>query len=190
LEIADLRSRILAARLPEKEPVDDTSQGVQHRHGPAPRALLGDEYDVRKLQAKINAVPNFITEIDGLDIHFVHLRSKHPNAMPLILTHGWPGSVVEQLKIVGPLTNPTAYGGTAGDAFDVVIPSMPGYGFSGKPTTTGWDPVRIASVVVLMKRLGYTKFVAQAGIGARSLRSKSHCSEHRSWSASTPTCLV
>jgi pimeloyl-ACP methyl ester carboxylesterase len=122
------------------------------------------EYDWRKCEAKLNALPQFITEIDGVDIHFIHVRSKHPNALPMIVTHGWPGSIVEQLKIVDPLTNPTAHGGSASDAFDVVIPSLPGYGFSGKPTETGWDPIRIARAwVVLMKRLGYTKFVAQGG---------------------------
>ena len=122
------------------------------------------DYDWRKVEAKLNALPQFITEIDGLDIHFIHVRSKHENALPLIVTHGWPGSIIEQLKIIDPLTNPTAYGASASDAFDLVIPSMPGYGFSGKPTTTGWDPDRIARAwIVLMKRLGYTKFVAQGG---------------------------
>ena len=116
------------------------------------------------VEAKLNALPNFITEIDGLDIHFIHVRSKHENALPLIVTHGWPGSIIEQLKIIDPLTNPTAHGGNASDAFHIVVPSMPGYGFSGKPTTTGWDPDRIARAwAVLMKRLGYTKFVAQGG---------------------------
>ena len=122
------------------------------------------EYDWRKCEAKLNALPHFITEIDGLDIHFIHVRSKHEDALPLIVTHGWPGSVIEQLKIIDPLTNPTAHGASASDAFHLVIPSMPGYGFSGKPTTTGWDPVRIARAwIVLMKRLGYTRFVAQGG---------------------------
>ena len=122
------------------------------------------DYDWRKCEAKLNALPHFITEIDGLDIHFIHVRSKHENALPLIVTHGWPGSIIEQLKIIDPLTNPTAHGGSASDAFHLVIPSMPGYGFSGKPTTTGWDPVRIARAwVMLMKRLGYTQFVAQGG---------------------------
>ena len=117
-----------------------------------------------RCEARLNALPNFITEIDGLDIHFIHVRSKHENALPLIVTHGWPGSIIEQLKIIDPLTNPTAHGGSAADAFDLVIPSMPGYGFSGKPTTTGWGPAHIARAwVVLMKRLGYTKFVAQGG---------------------------
>ena len=126
------------------------------------------EYDWRKVEAKLNALPQYITEIDGLDIHFIHVRSKHDNALPLIVTHGWPGSIIEQLKIVDPLTKPTAHGASASDAFDIVIPSMPGYGFSGKPTQTGWDPVRIARAwVVLMKRLGYTKFVAQGATGAR-----------------------
>ena len=122
------------------------------------------DYDWRKVEAKLNALPQFITEIDGLDIHFIHVRSKHENALPLIVTHGWPGSIIEQMKIIDPLTNPTAHGGSASDAFHVVIPSMPGYGFSGKPTTTGWDPERIARAwVVLMKRLGYTRYVAQGG---------------------------
>ena len=125
---------------------------------------MGEEYDWRKVEAKLNALPNFVTKIDGLDIHFIHVRSKHPNALPMIVTHGWPGSIIEQLKIIDPLTNPTAHGGKAEDAFDLVIPSMPGYGFSGKPTTTGWDPIHIARAwVVLMKRLGYTKYVAQGG---------------------------
>ena len=124
----------------------------------------GNEYDWRKGEAKLNAVPHFITEIDGLDIHFIHVKSKHENALPIIITHGWPGSIIEQLKVIDPLTNPTAHGGSAADAFHVVIPSLPGYGFSGKPTTTGWDPIRIARAwTVLMKRLGYTKFVAQGG---------------------------
>jgi len=122
------------------------------------------DYDWRKCEARLNALPQFITEIDGLDVHFIHVRSKHPNALPLIVTHGWPGSVVEQLKIVDPLTNPTAHGASASDAFDLVIPSMPGYGYSGKPAATGWDVGHIARAwVVLMKRLGYKKFVAQGG---------------------------
>src|SRR5512138_666722 len=122
------------------------------------------EYDCRKVEAKLNALPQFVTTIDGVDIHFIHVRSKHPNALPLLVTHGWPGSIIEQLKIIDPLTNPTAHGGSASDAFDVVIPSLPGYGFSGKPTTTGWDPIRIArAFAVLMQRLGYRRFVAQGG---------------------------
>jgi pimeloyl-ACP methyl ester carboxylesterase len=163
-ELADLRKRINATRWPERETVSDASQGVQLATTQALARYWATEYDWRKCEARLNALPNFITEIDGLDIHFIHVRSKHENALPLIVTHGWPGSIVEQLKIVDPLTNPTAHGGKASDAFHVVIPSMPGYGFSGKPTTTGWDPTHIARAwVVLMKRLGYTKFVAQGG---------------------------
>jgi pimeloyl-ACP methyl ester carboxylesterase len=140
------------------------SQGVQLATIQKLARYWATEHDWRKVEAKLNALPQFMTEIDGLDIHFIHVRSKHENALPLIVTHGWPGSVIEQLKIIDPLTNPTAYGASASDAFHLVIPSMPGYGFSGKPTTTGWDPVRIARAwVVLMKRLGYTRFVAQGG---------------------------
>ena len=142
----------------------DQSQGVQLATIQKLARYWGTEYDWRKVEARLNALPQFITEIDGLDIHFIHVRSKHENALPLIVTHGWPGSVIEQLKIIDPLTNPTAHGGSASDAFHLVIPSMPGYGFSGKPTTTGWDPERIARAwVVLMKRLGYTRYVAQGG---------------------------
>jgi pimeloyl-ACP methyl ester carboxylesterase len=163
-ELTDLRNRIRATKFPEREPVADASQGVQLATIEKLAQYWATEYDWRKVEAKLNALPQFITEIDGLDIHFVHVRSKHENALPLIVTHGWPGSVVEQLKIVDPLTNPTAHGGSAADAFHVVIPSMPGYGFSGKPTTTGWDPTRIARAwTVLMKRLGYTRYVAQGG---------------------------
>jgi pimeloyl-ACP methyl ester carboxylesterase len=162
--LADLRRRIAATKWPERETVADATQGVQLATIQALARYWATEYDWRKIEAKINALPNFITKIDGLDIHFIHVRSKHENALPVIVTHGWPGSVVEQLKIVGPLTDPTAHGGSASDAFDIVIPSMPGYGFSGKPTTPGWGPERIARAwVVLMKRLGYTKFVAQGG---------------------------
>jgi pimeloyl-ACP methyl ester carboxylesterase len=163
-ELTELRSRINATKWPERETVADASQGVQLATIQALAQYWGTDYDWRKVEARLNALPNFITEIDGLDIHFIHVRSKHENALPLIVTHGWPGSVVEQLKIVDPLTNPTAHGGSASDAFDIVIPSMPGYGYSGKPTTTGWDPVRIARAwTALMKRLGYTRFVAQGG---------------------------
>ena len=163
-ELTELRRRISATRWPDRETVTDASQGVQLATTQALARYWATEYDWRKCEARLNALPNFITEIDGLDIHFIHVRSKHENALPVIVTHGWPGSVVEQLKIVGPLTDPTAHGGKAEDAFDVVIPSMPGYGFSGKPTTPGWDPAHIARAwVVLMKRLGYTKFVAQGG---------------------------
>jgi pimeloyl-ACP methyl ester carboxylesterase len=163
-ELTDLRKRINATRWPERETVTDASQGVQLATAQALARYWGTEYDWRKCEARLNALPQFITEIDGLDIHFIHVRSKHPNALPLIVTHGWPGSVVEQLKIIDPLTNPTAHGASASDAFDVVVPSIPGYGYSGKPTTTGWDPDHIAHAwVTLMKRLGYTKFVAQGG---------------------------
>ncbi|MGY8668234.1 epoxide hydrolase family protein [Bradyrhizobium sp. UFLA05-109] len=163
-DLVDLRRRLAATRWPEKETVADDSQGV-------PLAMLQDlvrywqtDYDWRKVEARLNALPQFITEIDGLDIHFIHVRSRHENALPMIVTHGWPGSVIEQMKIIDPLTDPTAHGGSVEDAFHLVIPSMPGYGFSGKPTATGWDPQRIARTwVVLMKRLGYKKFVAQGG---------------------------
>ncbi len=163
-ELTELRRRINATKWPERETVTDATQGVQLATIQALARYWATEYDWRKIEAKLNALPQFITEIDGLDIHFIHVRSKHENALPLIVTHGWPGSITEQLKIIDPLTNPTAHGGNASDAFDVVIPSMPGYGFSGKPTTTGWDPAHIARAwTVLMKRLGYTKFVAQGG---------------------------
>jgi Epoxide hydrolase N terminus len=161
-EFADLRRRVNAAKWPGRETVTDDSQGV-------PLAMMQElarywaaDYDWRKCEARLNALPQFMTEIDGLDIHFIHVRSDHENALPLIVTHGWPGSVIEQLKIIGPLTSPTAHGASASDAFHLVIPSMPGYGFSGKPTATGWDPARIARAwVVLMGRLGYTQFVSQ-----------------------------
>ncbi len=163
-ELTELRRRINNTRWPERETVTDTSQGVQLATIQALARYWGTEYDWRKCEARLNALPQFITEIDGLDIHFIHVRSKHQNALPVIVTHGWPGSIVEQLKIIDPLTNPTAHGGSASDAFDVVIPSIPGYGFSGKPATTGWDPAHIARAwVVLMKRLGYRRFVAQGG---------------------------
>ena len=163
-ELTDLRRRVTATKWPERETVADESQGVQLATIQKLARYWATEYDWRKCEAKLNALPQFITEIDGLDIHFIHVRSKHENALPLIVTHGWPGSVIEQMKIIDPLTDPTAHGASASDAFDLVIPSMPGYGFSGKPTTTGWDPVRIARAwIVLMKRLGYTRFVAQGG---------------------------
>jgi pimeloyl-ACP methyl ester carboxylesterase len=163
-ELTELRVRINATRWPEREPVNDHSQGVQLATVQKLARYWATEYDWRKIEAKLNAVPNFITEIDGLDIHFIHARSKHENALPLIVTHGWPGSIIQQLKIIQLLINPTAHGGKASDAFHVVMPSMPGYGFSGKPTTTGWDPARIARTwAVLMKRLGYTRYVAQGG---------------------------
>src|SRR5271166_5736411 len=160
----DLRQRIAATRWPEQETVADQSQGVQLATMQELARYWATDYDWRKGEAKLNALPQFITEIDGLDIHFIHVRSKHENALPLIVTHGWPGSVIEQLKIIDPLTNTTAHGANASDAFHLVIPSMPGYGFSRKPTTTGWGPDRIARAwIVLMKRLGYTRFVAQGG---------------------------
>ena len=162
--LAELRKRIRDTIWPEKEPVPDASQGVQLATMQKLARYWGTEYDWRPCEAKLNALPNFITEIDGLDIHFIHVRSKHKDALPIIVTHGWPGSVVEQLKIIDPLVNPSAHGGSASDAFHVVIPSMPGYGFSGKPTTTGWDTPRIARAwTVLMQRLGYTRYVAQGG---------------------------
>ena len=151
--LVDLRRRIAATRWPEKETVSDRSQGVQLARLQALVGYWGTKYDWRKAEAKLNALPQFVTTIDGLDIHFIQVRSRHPNALPLVITHGWPGSVFEQIKLIGPLTDPTAYGGSAEDAFDVVIPSMPGYGFSGKPTRTGWGPDRIARAWdVLMKR--------------------------------------
>ena len=163
-ELVDLRRRVNAAKWPERETVTDQSQGVQLATIQKLARYWATEHDWRKVEARLNALPNFITEIDGLDIHFIHVRSKHTNALPLIVTHGWPGSIIEQLKIIDPLTNPTAHGASASDAFHLVIPSMPGYGFSGKPAATGWDPGHIARAwAVLMKRLGYTKFVAQGG---------------------------
>src|SRR3954470_2313810 len=163
-DLEDLRARIAATRWPEKETVDDESQGVQLATMQALARYWADEYDWRKCEAKLNSVPNFITEIDGLDIHFVHARSRHEDALPLVVCHGWPGSVIEQMKIVDLLTDPTAHGGSASDAFHVVIPNMPGYGFTGKPATTGWDPIRMGrAYVVLMKRLGYERFVAAGG---------------------------
>jgi pimeloyl-ACP methyl ester carboxylesterase len=163
-ELTELRGRINATRWPERESVSDQSQGPQLATMQKLARYWAEEYDWRKCEEKLKALPHFITEIDGLDIHFIHVRSEHEDALPLIVTHGWPGSIVEQLKIVDPLTNPRAHGASESDAFHLVIPSMPGYGFSGKPTTTGWGPERIAKAwVVLMKRLGYTKFVAQGG---------------------------
>src|SRR5712692_10180040 len=163
-ELTELRRRINATRWPERETVTDATQGVQLATIQALANYWAKEYDWRKVEARLNALPQFITEIDGLDIHFIHVRSKHESALPLIVTHGWPGSIVEQLKIIDPLTNPTAHGASASDAFDVVVPSIPGYGYAGIPTATGWGPDRIARAwVVLMKRLGYTQFVAQGG---------------------------
>src|SRR5215204_247354 len=162
--LADLKRRVSAMRWPEKEIVTDHSQGVPLATLQKLARYWETEYDWRKVEARLNALPQFTTEIDGVDIHFIHVRSKQPNALPIIVTHGWPGSILEQLKIIDPLTNPLAHGASASDAFDVVIPSLPGYGFSGKPTALGWDPIRIAKAwVILMKRLGYTRFVAQGG---------------------------
>jgi pimeloyl-ACP methyl ester carboxylesterase len=163
-DLDDLRARLAATRWPEKETVDDLSQGVPLATLQKVVRYWHDEYDWRRCEARLNAYPQFVTEIDGLDIHFVHVRSKHDNALPLVLCHGWPGSFIEQMKVVDRLTDPTAHGGSASDAFDVVIPNMPGYGFSGKPTEPGWDPARIGRAwVTLMKRLGYTQFVAAGG---------------------------
>jgi pimeloyl-ACP methyl ester carboxylesterase len=162
--LADLRRRIAATKWPEQETVTDATQGVQLATLEELARYWATGHDWRKVEARLNALPQFMTEIDGLDIHFIHVRSKHENALPLIVTHGWPGSIIEQLKIIDPLTNPTAYGASASDAFDIVIPSLPGYGFSGKPTTPGWDVPRIARAwVTLMKRLGYTRFAAAGG---------------------------
>jgi pimeloyl-ACP methyl ester carboxylesterase len=163
-DLAELKSRIKATRWPEKETVNDDTQGVQLATIQALAKYWLNDHDWRKCEAKLNSYPNFITNIDGLDIHFIHVKSKEKNALPMIVTHGWPGSVVEQLKIIDPLTDPVAHGGKAEDAFDVVIPSIPGYGFSGKPTAPGWNPVRIAKAwATLMNRLGYSKYVAQGG---------------------------
>jgi len=162
--LQDLRRRVMATRFPDQETVTDQTQGVQLATIRELARAWGTSYDWRRVESRLNALPQFVTTIDGVEIHFIHVRSKHPNALPMIITHGWPGSIIEQLKIIGPLTDPTAYGGKAEDAFDVVIPSLPGHGFSGKPTALGWDPIRIARAwVVLMKRLGYTHFIAQGG---------------------------
>jgi pimeloyl-ACP methyl ester carboxylesterase len=163
-DLEDLRARIVATRWPERETVTDSSQGVQLGTLQKLAQHWATEYDWRNVEARLSTLPQFIAEIDGLDIHFIHVRSKHEDPLPIIVTHGWPGSIIEQLKIIGPLTDPTAYGGTTADAFDVVIPSMPGFGFSGKPTEPGWGPDRIARAwVELMRRLGYTKYVATGG---------------------------
>jgi len=163
-ELADLKRRIVATRWPEKETVSDSSQGVQLATAQKLARYWATEYDWRTVEARLSSFPHFITEVDGLDIHFIHVRSKHENALPMIINHGWPGSTIEQLKIIEPLTNPTAHGGSAADAFHVVIPSMPGYGFSGKPTTAGWGPERIARAwATLMERLGYQRYAAQGG---------------------------
>ena len=163
-EIIELRRRVAATRWPDRETVTDASQGVQFATMQELARYWSTDYDWSKCEATLKALPHFNTEIDGLDIHFIHVRSQHEDALPIIVTHGWPGSIIEQLKIIEPLTNPTAHGGSAADAFHVVIPSLPGYGFSGKPTAPGWTPVRIAHAwATLMQRLGYTKYVAQGG---------------------------
>ena len=162
--LVDLRRRVSATKWPSQENVKDATQGVQFATMQKLARYWATDYDWRKIESKLNALPQFITEINGIDIHFIHIRSKHENALPMVVTHGWPGSIIEQLKIIGPLTDPTAHGASASDAFHLVIPSLPGYGFSGKPTTTGWDPIRIARAwAVLMQRLGYTRYVAQGG---------------------------
>ncbi|MBV9589271.1 MAG: epoxide hydrolase N-terminal domain-containing protein, partial [Hyphomicrobiales bacterium] len=162
--LVDLRRRINATKWPDREIVSDTTQGVQLATMQAIARYWGTQFDWRKIEARLKAMPQFITEIDGLDVHFVHVRSKHENALPMIVTHGWPGSIIEQLKIVDPLTDPTMHGATAADAFHLVIPSLPGYGFSGKPLAPGWNPPRIAKAwALLMQRLGYKKYVAQGG---------------------------
>ncbi len=163
-DLADLKRRVAAAKWPDREQVPGDTQGVQLATMQKLAQYWATEHDWRKCEAKINALPNFLTEIDGLDIHFIHVRSKHEHALPIIITHGWPGSIIEQMKVIGPLTDPTAHGGTEADAFHVVIPSLPGYGFSGRPTKPGWNPVSIAKAwATLMQRLGYTKYVAQGG---------------------------
>ena len=163
-DLVELRRRVQATRWPERETVADASQGVQLATTQAVARYWASDYDWRNVEARLNALPQFVTEIDGLDIHFIHVRSRHENALPLIVTHGWPGSIIEQMKIIDPLANPTAHGGDASDAFHLVIPSLPGYGFSGRPKASGWDAPRIARAwTVLMKRLGYSKFVAQGG---------------------------
>ena len=163
-QLDDLRSRVKATRWPEKETVSDDTQGVTLATIQNLASYWATDYDWSKMQAQLDALPQFITEIDGLDIHFIHVRSRHENALPIVITHGWPGSIIEQMKVIGPLTDPTTHGGDASDAFHVVIPSLPGYGFSGKPTAPGWTPTRIAKAwAQLMQRLGYTEYVAQGG---------------------------
>jgi pimeloyl-ACP methyl ester carboxylesterase len=160
----DLRQRIKSTRWPDKETVNDETQGVQLGTMQKLAKYWGTDYNWRKVEGKLNALPQFMTTIDGVDIYFIHVRSKNKNSLPIIITHGWPGSIIEQMKIIGPLTDPVAYGGKAEDAFDVVIPSIPGHGFSGKPTTTGWEPVHVAKAwIELMRRLGYKRYVAQGG---------------------------
>src|SRR6266536_1735583 len=188
-QIDDLRRRIAATRLPSKELVDDRSQGVQLATIQELARYWANDYDFGRIEARLNALPQFITEIDGLDIHFIHVRSQHEDAMPLIMTHGWPGSVIELLETVGPLTDPTAHGGRAEDAFHLVLPSIPGYGFSGEPTELGWDADRIARAwAELMDRLGYTRYVAQGATWAPTSPTRWAAKRPRGCSASTSTC--
>ena len=187
-DLVNLRRRIAATQWPERETVADESQGVQLATIQELARYWATDYDWRKVEAKLNALPQFMTEIDGLDIHYIHVRSKHEDALPLIVNHGWPGSIIEQIKIIDPLVNPTAHGASASDAFDVVIPSMPGYGFSGKPTSTGWGPERMARAwAQLMKRLGYARYVAQGGDWARLSSTRWACRHPWDCSPSTPT---
>ena len=181
-DLDDLRRRVAATRWPDKETVTDDTQGVQLATVQKLAKYWATEYDWAKMQARLNALPQFVTEIDGLDIHFIHVRSKRENALPVIVTHGWPGSIIEQMKIIGPLTDPTAHGGKASDAFHVVIPSLPGYGFSGKPTAPGWTPVRIAKAwATLMQRLGYTRYVAQGGDWGNAVSEQMALQEPPGW---------
>jgi len=188
-QLAELRRRVAATRLPSKELVADRSQGVQLATIEALLRYWATEYDWRACEAKLNGLEHFLTEIDGVDIHFIHVRSRHENALPLVMTHGWPGSVIELLEVVGPLTDPTAHGGRAEDAFDLVLPSLPGYGFSGEPTEVGWDPGRTARAwAELMRRLGYTRYVAQGGDVGASVTDAWPARHPRGSSASTSTC--
>ena len=188
-DLADLRQRLRGIRFPSKELVADPSQGVQLATVQALTKYWATDYDWRKLEGKINALPQFMTTIDGVDIHFIHVRSKHDNALPLIITHGWPGSFLEMLGVIGPLTDPTAHGGTAADAFDVVIPSIPGYGFSAQPTDPGWNPFRVAVAWgTLMTRLGYTQYVAQGGDQGANVTDAMGRLAPPGCAAFTPTC--
>ena len=185
-QLAELRRRLAATRLPSKELVADRSQGVQLATIQALARFWATEHDWSACEARLNALPQFRTEVDGVDIHFIHVRSPHEDALPLIMTHGWPGSVIELLEVVGPLTDPTAHGGRAEDAFDLVLPSLPGYGFSGEPTEVGWDPGRVAQAwAELMRRLGYTRYVAQGGDVGASVTDAMGRQAPEGWSAST-----
>lgn len=188
-DLDDLRRRIAATRWPDPETVPDRSQGAQLAELKELVRYWGTDYDWRKAEAQLNALPQFVTSIDGVDVHFIHVRSRHPNALPLIITHGWPGSVFEQIKLIGPLTDPTAFGGRAEDGFDVVIPSLPGFGFSSRPTEVGWGLERIGRAWdVLMKRLGYTRTSRRAAIGGRASSRRWGARRRRDCSASIPTC--